>query len=419
MAPPQGPHGLLLEGGRRLRRPPRPHSPLNRGCRRTSRSRVTPPSPGAVAELRRFTIFPRPRDPPARGRAVRPGQKPPGSGKDPDAAEPDARADAAPDGEPEQLGSPVAFRRGWMLGDGTGCGKGRQVAAIVLDRWLRGTRRALWLSQSDKLLEDARRDWEAVGGSASDVIPLGKFRQGAEIPQRQGILFATYQWLDADRRPVPPETPGATVDYGHPGVCSSLMAYCRDHAALMDPAEIDFAWLDDIGYDILDARTAAMPEIYGYGAWATRAAWGAGVERVIDGDDDRLRAAAHAFGEQPAITLADNKEISRTAVWSGSLIGVDIRHAALPPVLGNAALEIDLATLDGAARFDNLASVHDGAALPFREPSLEYSGSVAGNRFADPDGRVSASFFGPAHEEMAGVLDDRKVGLIGGFGGTR
>ena len=57
----------------------------------------------------------------------------------------------------EPLSDPVRFRRGWMLGDGTGCGKGRQVSAIVLDQWLRGRKRALWLSQSDKLLEDTRR----------------------------------------------------------------------------------------------------------------------------------------------------------------------------------------------------------------------------------------------------------------------
>ena len=48
--------------------------------------------------------------------------------------------------EDEVLSEPVRFRRGWMLGDGTGCGKGRQVSAIILDRWLRGTKRALWLS---------------------------------------------------------------------------------------------------------------------------------------------------------------------------------------------------------------------------------------------------------------------------------
>ena len=82
-----------------------------------------------------------------------------------------------------------------MLGDGTGCGKGRQVAAIVLDQWLRGRKRALWLSQSDKLLEDARRDWCAVGGREDDVIPLGKVRQGSDIPHAQGILFATYATL--------------------------------------------------------------------------------------------------------------------------------------------------------------------------------------------------------------------------------
>ena len=103
-------------------------------------------------------------------------------------------------GEGEALSAPVRFRRGWMLGDGTGCGKGRQVAAVILDHWLRGRRRALWLSASDKLLEDARRDWAAIGGSEADLIPLGKFRQGAEIPQEAGILFATYATLRSPPR---------------------------------------------------------------------------------------------------------------------------------------------------------------------------------------------------------------------------
>ena len=95
--------------------------------------------------------------------------------------------DVTDDGE--VLSAPVRFRRGWMLGDGTGAGKGRQVAAILLDHWLRGRKRALWLSQSDKLVEDARRDWCALGGHEDDVIALGRFRQGAEIPTPEGILF--------------------------------------------------------------------------------------------------------------------------------------------------------------------------------------------------------------------------------------
>ena len=116
-------------------------------------------------------------------------------------------ADASPadrDPEPavdaETFSSPVRLRRGWMLGDGTGCGKGRQVAGIILDQWLRGNRRSLWLSASDKLLEDARRDWAALGGSEPDVIPLGKVRQGQPIQPRQGILFATYATLRSPAR---------------------------------------------------------------------------------------------------------------------------------------------------------------------------------------------------------------------------
>ena len=114
-------------------------------------------------------------------------------------ARPGAQDDDAADGI-EAFSGPVRFRRGWMLGDGTGCGKGRQVAAVILDNRLKGRTRSLWLSQSDKLLEDARRDWAALGGSEDDVIPLGKFRQGAEIPHNAGILFATYATLRSPAR---------------------------------------------------------------------------------------------------------------------------------------------------------------------------------------------------------------------------
>ena len=102
--------------------------------------------------------------------------------------------------EGEMLSEPVRFRRGWMLGDGTGCGKGRQVAAIILDHQMRGRKKALWLSQSDKLLEDARRDWTALGGLESDVIQLGNFRQGMDIPLSEGILFCTYATLRSPSR---------------------------------------------------------------------------------------------------------------------------------------------------------------------------------------------------------------------------
>ena len=111
-----------------------------------------------------------------------------------------SREGDGPADDAEKMSGPVRFRRGWMLGDGTGCGKGRQVSGILLDSWLRGRRRALWLSQSDKLLEDARRDWMSLGGRAEDVIPVGRFRQGDIIPYDEGILFATYATLRSPAR---------------------------------------------------------------------------------------------------------------------------------------------------------------------------------------------------------------------------
>src|SRR3546814_3880265 len=64
---------------------------------------------------------------------------------------------------PDDAETSVRFRRGWMLGDGTGAGKGRQVAGVLLANWLNGRRRAVWVSKSDKLIEDAQRDWSALG----------------------------------------------------------------------------------------------------------------------------------------------------------------------------------------------------------------------------------------------------------------
>ena len=49
---------------------------------------------------------------------------------------------------PADATNAVRFRRGWFLGDGTGAGKGRQVAAIILDNWLKGRRRAVCGSRS-------------------------------------------------------------------------------------------------------------------------------------------------------------------------------------------------------------------------------------------------------------------------------
>ena len=94
----------------------------------------------------------------------------------------------------------VRFRRGFMLGDGTGAGKGRQSAGVILDNWLRGRRKAVWISKSDKLIEDAQRDWSALGMERLLVTPLSRFPQGGPITLSEGVLFTTYATLRSDDR---------------------------------------------------------------------------------------------------------------------------------------------------------------------------------------------------------------------------
>lgn len=94
----------------------------------------------------------------------------------------------------------VRFRRGFMLGDGTGAGKGRQSAGIILDNWLRGRRKAVWISKSDKLIEDAQRDWSALGQEKLLITPLSRFAQGKAITLSEGILFTTYATLRSEER---------------------------------------------------------------------------------------------------------------------------------------------------------------------------------------------------------------------------
>jgi hypothetical protein len=111
----------------------------------------------------------------------------------------DETLDAVSAVAPETAGA-VRFRRGWFLGDGTGAGKGRQVAGIILDNWLKGRRRALWISKSDKLIEDAVRDWTALGGAKTDIVALSHYRQGATIELGDAILFTTYATLRTQER---------------------------------------------------------------------------------------------------------------------------------------------------------------------------------------------------------------------------
>ena len=90
---------------------------------------------------------------------------------------------------------PATYRQGYFLGDGTGAGKGRQVAGVILAGWIAGRTRAVWLSKSKTLIEDAVRDWSDLGGAPTDIVPLERWKPDEEITLGRGILFVTYATL--------------------------------------------------------------------------------------------------------------------------------------------------------------------------------------------------------------------------------
>lgn len=90
---------------------------------------------------------------------------------------------------------PDGNRKGYFIGDGTGVGKGRQLSAIILDNFNQGRKKALWISKSQNLYEDAQRDWKDLGGNPKEVYSLSKVKKTNDIPYGDGILFGTYDTL--------------------------------------------------------------------------------------------------------------------------------------------------------------------------------------------------------------------------------
>lgn len=99
---------------------------------------------------------------------------------------------------------PSGVRAGYYLGDGTGCGKGRVIAALAWHLWNTGARRHLWLSAASDLQVDAARDFRDLGASLplcklSDM-PYGLIgcKKGLDA-QGNGIIFASYHLLVASK----------------------------------------------------------------------------------------------------------------------------------------------------------------------------------------------------------------------------
>lgn len=97
---------------------------------------------------------------------------------------------------------PDGNRKGFLIGDGTGVGKGREISGIILDNFNSGRTKAVWVSVSSGLVNDARRDWVDLGGKESDVIDFSKEKgkKGGIGKFDKGIMFVSYDTLKSGKK---------------------------------------------------------------------------------------------------------------------------------------------------------------------------------------------------------------------------
>lgn len=98
-------------------------------------------------------------------------------------------------GQAHSQSLPDGRRKGYFIGDGTGVGKGRQLAGIIMDNYLQGRTKAVWVSEKTGLVNDARRDWSDLGGNKDAILDFSKYKLGQPIADKQGVMFTTYDTL--------------------------------------------------------------------------------------------------------------------------------------------------------------------------------------------------------------------------------
>merc|ERR1719220_2069764 len=95
---------------------------------------------------------------------------------------------------------PDGNRAGFLIGDGAGVGKGRTIAGVIYENYLKGRKRAIWVSVSNDLKYDAERDLKDIGAEGIDVHFLSKMKYAKINSQinnyvKKGVMYATYSAL--------------------------------------------------------------------------------------------------------------------------------------------------------------------------------------------------------------------------------
>ena len=91
---------------------------------------------------------------------------------------------------------PNGTTRGFFLGDGTGIGKGRTIAGMMLDNYNQGRKKSLWVTLNPSLVNDAKRDVKALFGDSDLVVQFEGGGKADKIFEKdEAILVVSYTTL--------------------------------------------------------------------------------------------------------------------------------------------------------------------------------------------------------------------------------
>lgn len=87
-------------------------------------------------------------------------------------------------------------RKGFLISDSTGIGKGRQISGIISYHYDMGRKKSLWVSVSNTLVDSCIRDFRDIEREDIKIIGL-PLLSNRKIPEASGVMFVTYKKLIA------------------------------------------------------------------------------------------------------------------------------------------------------------------------------------------------------------------------------
>lgn len=88
-------------------------------------------------------------------------------------------------------------RLSYLEGDGTGVGKTRVLAGVILDNWNKGRKRTIYVSYSRSLYKDLTEEMNAIDAGNIPITVLNDMTASEQIPDTDGVVYLTYNTLIA------------------------------------------------------------------------------------------------------------------------------------------------------------------------------------------------------------------------------